>query len=128
MKKNSKKNMAADEVKIFIEESDLQWLEHGCRWESNEAKVKDEVKGYGREVATLICKPVINLHEIDIKTLTKTTIFSWFFVFLCKNLSAGRRVAMFIFPLIAISQSRYKRGKFYELWKLWKLWHKKTRI
>ena len=65
--------MAANEVKIFIEESDLQWLEHGCRWESNEAKVKDEVKGYGREVATLICKPVINLHEIDIKTLTKIT-------------------------------------------------------
>ena len=65
--------MAADEVKIFIEESDLQWLEHGCRWESDESKVKDEVKGCGRDVAMLLLKPAIELHLIDIKALTKIT-------------------------------------------------------
>ena len=73
MKKNSKKNMADNQEKIFIEECDLQWLEHSHRWAQDESKVNDEVGECSQNIKVLLTKPNLLLQNIDIKELTKIT-------------------------------------------------------
>lgn len=73
MEKNNKKNTAVEEVNIFIEEGDLQWLERSCRWSQNEPQVKDEVEDCKQSIKALLIKPEISLQEIDIKELTRIT-------------------------------------------------------
>jgi hypothetical protein len=73
MKKNYKKNMAANETKIVIDENDLQWLSHCQRWGCNLSQVKGEVIDCKQSIKALISKPDILLKDIDVEILTKIT-------------------------------------------------------
>ena len=71
--KNNKNNFAAGDGKIFIEESDLQWLQRSERWGVSEVQVTDEITMNANPAKSVVLKPNIKLKDIDIEVLTKIT-------------------------------------------------------
>ncbi len=71
--KNNKNNFAAGDGKIFIEESDLQWLQRSERWGVSEVQVTDEITMNTNPAKSVVLKPNIKLKDIDIEVLTKIT-------------------------------------------------------
>ncbi|MBQ1253440.1 MAG: hypothetical protein IIY05_03760 [Alistipes sp.] len=71
--KNNKNNFAAGDGKIFIEESDLQWLQRSERWGVDSPQPKDAQGGSYGVVQKLIAKPIVEPKVIDVDVLTRIT-------------------------------------------------------